>query len=93
MIAIEYNFKNINEINNSITKLSDFWIIDAFILILLIILISLLILYVIPTINIYFKALKKQKEQDNKKLLLKQIIIQKEIETEIENEINNKKSF
>lgn len=87
LINIEYKFRTLQELNNLILKFSDFSLIEIIIIILTIIIIIVLILFIIPSLNVYFNISKKAKEAENKKIALKQIIIQKEIEEEVEKEI------
>ena len=87
-ILLDYVHQNFWEIQDN-----NIWISDNYLLILPFIIIILLIL----SINFYFwpyfilkseeNKVKKQKEQ--KKLALKQIILQKQIEEEIEKDIKN----
>ncbi|MFC1797779.1 hypothetical protein ACFLY2_00960 [Patescibacteria group bacterium] len=50
--------------------------------------IIIIIYYIIPGINLYYKLKLKEKEKQKKALLLKQIVMQKDINEEIENELN-----
>lgn len=82
---IYYVFRSIDEID-AILKFSY-----ASLLIILIInfIIYMIILYALPLWKIISSNKKIKKNTDNKKNLLKQILIQKEIENEIENELKN----
>jgi hypothetical protein len=47
----------------------------------------ILIYYIIPIINIFFEKRKKEKAKQDRKKLLNQIALQKEINEEIEKEL------
>jgi len=89
LTSIEYKFRTLEELNNLIPKINDFSLIETIFMILIIITITILVLFLIPSLNVYFNMAKKAKEIEDKKIALKQIIIQKEIEENIEREIKN----
>lgn len=84
---IEYKFRTLQEINDLILKFNHFSLIETVIMLLSIILVVTLILFIIPIINIYLNIRKINKIEKNKKIALKQILIQKEIEENIQKTI------
>ncbi len=86
-INIEYKYRTVSEIINSVKMILDFSVIEFIILGILIMLILSFILYFWPILQILWLGRKKETEKKKKKLSLQQILITKEIETEIENEI------
>lgn len=87
MSEIEYNYRSIDEIIKVIHVYRDFWILDFLILLIIAAFIVSTILYLVPGWKAVRKLRKSQNEKDKKKLALKQILIQKEVEQEIENEL------
>ena len=88
-INIEYTYRTFKEIQGMVEKFNNFSIIQFSILIIIFIVIICIILYIMPAIDVYLKISKKAKESENKKLALKQILIQKEIEEGVQKEIEN----
>jgi heme/copper-type cytochrome/quinol oxidase subunit 2 len=89
LTSIEYKFRTLEELNNLIPKINDFSLIEIIFMILIIITVIILVLFLIPSLNVYFNMVKKAKEIENKKIALKQIIIQKEIEENVQREVEN----
>jgi cell division protein FtsL len=89
LTSIEYKFRTLEELNNLIPKINDFSLIEIIFMMLIIITVIILVLFLIPSLNVYFDMAKKAKEIENKKIALKQIIIQKEIEEDVEREVKN----
>lgn len=87
MSEIEYNYRTIDEIIKALHSYSDFWILDLLILLIISAFIVGTVLYLVPGWKAMRKLRKSQSERDKKKLALKQILIQKEVEQEIENEL------
>jgi len=85
----QYFYHILHLLNSFIPKINDFSLIETIFMILIIITITILVLFLIPSLNVYFNMAKKAKEIEDKKIALKQIIIQKEIEENIEREIKN----
>lgn len=90
MIWFEYKYLSLIEINKLIRHSTEFSIIELSIFIWLILFLVILTFYILPTIIYLLELNKKNREKENKKLMLKQIKIQWEIEHEIEEEMKNK---
>lgn len=88
-LNIEYKYRTALDIQNIIEKYNNFSIIEIIILGIMFIWVICLVMYIIPTIKVYIKMKNKIKESENKKLALKQIIIQKEMEEEVQKEMEN----
>lgn len=88
-INIEYKYRTLKEILDLIHKFNNFSLIEIIVLLLVIVLISALVLYILPSLSVYFNIAKKAKESENKKIALKQILIQKEIEEDIQKEMES----
>lgn len=88
MIWFEYKYTTSSDIINNIKLLTEYSIIEYAILTISLILLILIIYYIIPTINIYFWFAKKENEQLKRKVMIKQIVMQKDINNEIEKELN-----
>lgn len=88
-LNIEYKYRTALEIQSIIEKYNNFSIIEMIILGIIFICLICLVMYIIPTIKVYIKMKNKIKESENKKLALKQIIIQKEMEEEVQKEMEN----
>ena len=89
MIWFEYKYTTSSEIMNNIKLITDYSIIEYIVLTLLIIVIILVIYYIIPAINTYFTFKRKEIELNKRKEMLRQIILQKNINEEIEKELKN----
>lgn len=87
MINLNYTYISSGEIFQDIVFIKDFEILWYAIIIFLIILCIIFIMYIMPVFYSIKESYKTQKEKDSKKLLLKQIIMQKELEDEILKEI------
>lgn len=93
MLSIEYKYRTLHEILKLIEKYNNFSNIELWILFFIIVFLYIWILYIFPIINVYIIALWIEKKNQSKKLALKQILIQREIEEELQKEIEieNKK--
>ena len=87
MIWYEYKYITIKEIIDNLTKLSDFWSQELIILWSFMVFIFILLYYIIPAVKIIHKYNLDKKKSIKKKLFVKQIIMQKELEDEIEKEL------
>ncbi len=88
MIWFEYKYITSTDIINNIKLLTDYSIQEYIILITCIILLILTIYYIIPTINIYFNYKEIELGKLNRKKMIKQIVMQKDINDEIEKELD-----
>lgn len=88
-ININLTFRTIDEIFKNITFLNNFSLLQILLFIMLICLIIVWALYINPIIAFLIIEFEKNKKIKNKKMALKQILIQKEIEEEIEWQIKN----
>ncbi len=88
MVWFEYKYTTSADVINNIKLLTEYSIIEYSILIGSIILLIIFIYYIVPTINISNTFWKKEKEKKNRKKLIKQIVMQKDINDEIEKELN-----
>lgn len=86
-LNIDYKYRSALDIQNTIGKYSNFSIVEIIILGVIFIWVICLVMYIIPTIKVYIKMTNKRKDSENKKLALKQIIIQKEMEEEVQKEM------
>jgi len=89
MFWFEYTYKTTEEILSSISRISDFSVVEWAILTLIIILLILSILYIAPNSMTLLAHRNKQKAKLKRKKLLTQIKLQKEIEDEILGEIES----
>lgn len=87
MIDLNYTYITTNEIFKDIVFIKDFNIIWYIVILLLIIFWIVIIMYIMPTLYSIKENHIKEKEKDSKKLLLKKIIMQKELEDEILKEV------
>lgn len=85
-INIEYKYREFWEIFENVKNIWEFSYMELSILFILILFVIVCVLYIFPIIGIIKDFHNREKEKQKKKLSLKQIIINKEIETEIENE-------
>jgi len=88
MVWFEYKYITSSDIIKNIKLLTEYSLIEYFILIWSIILLIAFIYYIIPIINISNNFWKKEKEKKNRKRFIKQIAMQKNINDEIEKELN-----
>ncbi len=88
-INIDYKYRTYLEVQQIFEKQFIFSWNDVMIFWILFVLLFIWIMYIFPMMKIYMDMNKKLKEQQVKKLALKQILIQKEIENEIQKEIEN----
>ena len=87
MIDLIYTYNSPKEILNNLTFIKDFDIIWYIIITFLIIIFSLIIIYLLPIFYIIKEQFFKNIEKKKKKELLKQIVMQKELEDEILKEV------
>ncbi len=87
MIDLEYTYISANNIFKDIVFIKDFEAIWYIAILVSIIFWIVLIMYVIPMFYSIKDTYKKNKEKESKSLLLKQIIMQKELEDEILKEV------
>lgn len=88
MILFEYTYTPWDEIFNNFKPMLEYSPTEYAILGGTIFMVLLIILYFIPTINIYGSYLRKEKEKQERKNMIKQIAMQKDINDEIEKELN-----
>lgn len=84
----EYEYKNFENTVEHIKTIFAFGIYEYVFILVWIFAILSSVLYIIPTAKIFFKERKKRKILQNKKELIKQIAMQKDIDDEIEKELN-----
>lgn len=87
MLDLIYTYKTPEEILKNIIFIKDFNIIEYGILVSLIIFFIIFVTYILPILYIIKEKYTKNIEDRKKKNLLKQIIMQKELEDEILKEI------
>ncbi len=90
MIWFEYEYITLSEIINNIKLLTQYSYLEYLILFISLIVLILTIYYIIPIFNTYTILRKEEIIKEKRKKLLKQIVMQKNINEEIENEINKK---
>lgn len=88
MIGFNYIYKTPDEIFSSAWQLGNLSLFDGVISIAALIAVFISIFIVFPSFIITQQYLAEQKEKRNKKKLLTQILLQKEIEDEVEKEIH-----
>lgn len=88
MIWFDYNYTSSSDIIKEIKVFGNFSEIEFAILLVWIILLVSFIFYIIPLLNIYYTFIKKEKEKKKRRVLIKQIATQKDINDEIEKELN-----
>ncbi len=84
---LKYTFHTPEEIFKNITFLKDFSMFEYLYLILATILVIIIVLYCLPLLYSIKETYLKNKERAKKKLILKKILLQKEVEDEILKEI------
>jgi len=87
MIGFDYTFKTSEEILASWARISSMWFNDIFLVLIFLWLTWATIFIFLPAYIIAYKHMKDKKEKINKKKLLTQILLQKELEDEVEKEI------
>lgn len=88
MIWFNYKYTSSSDIIKNIPLLSEYTNIQFVILVVSIILLISAIFYFVPYVNIYYTFIKKQREKEKRKEMIKQIAMQKDINDEIEKELN-----
>lgn len=86
-IWFEYKYTTLNEIMKNMKLISDFSVLDFIMFFSLTISIILIIFYIFPLISILLQERKKKILKDEKRKMIKQILLWKEMESEIENEL------
>jgi len=87
IIWFEYKYTTLNEIMKNMKLISDFSVLDFIMFFSLTISIILIIFYIFPLISILLQERKKKILKDEKRKMIKQILLWKEMESEIENEL------
>lgn len=87
MLGFNYTYASQEEIFSNMTHIWNISIFELLLLIWFILFTLLLIFVIVPWIIITCRFINEQKEKRNKKKLLSQILLQKEIEDEVEKEI------
>ncbi len=87
MIEINYTYNSVEKIFNDVILIKDFDLIWYSILISFLIFFFISVTYILPTLYIFKEEYIKNREKKSKKLLLKQIVMQKELEDEILKEV------
>ena len=87
MIGFSYIYKSSDDIFSNTTHLSSMGLWDILGLVIFLWITLAFIFIIIPSIVIFYKHGKLQKEKLNKRKILTQILLQKEIEDEVEKEI------
>lgn len=88
MVWFEYEYVTSSDIMNNIKLLTEYSVKEYSLLAFSIIILIAFIYYVIPIINISLSFRKKEKEKETRKIFIKQIAMQKDINDEIEKELN-----
>ncbi|QFR39538.1 hypothetical protein A9Q91_04935 [Candidatus Gracilibacteria bacterium 28_42_T64] len=88
MIGFEYKYVKAIDIINNILLVPKDSVIEYSIITIIFIFFLVSLYYIIPFVNIWREHLQNEKEKKRKKFLLKQIILQKDMEAEIEKELN-----
>lgn len=88
MYGFEYNYMTWEEITSLMKLIVEFNVYEIAILSSALVLIILLILYVFPYFRIFLDYRKNIRTKENRKNLIKQIALQKDIDDEIEHELN-----
>ena len=91
MFWFEYRYTESFEIFKNIKKFLDYWITEWIFLSVWIIFIFSMTFYVIPKIKIYLKQSLKEKERNEKKKLINNIVLQKNLEDLIRREVDEKR--
>lgn len=86
-VGFEYNYTSSNDIIQAASDISHMWIIEYISFFWVIVLLYGSIYYLLPLLSIVYKYYKREQEKAKRKLMLRQISLQKDIEDEIEAEI------
>lgn len=87
MVGFSYIYKSQEDIFNDTVRISEMWIWDIFAVTIAVWSTLFITLVLLPCILIVLRHRKEKKEKQNKRKLLTQILLQKEIEDEVENEV------
>lgn len=87
MQGFEYSYTSSEKILQQMTHLSEFWVVELWILAGLVAFMVFLVFFGIPTVFTFKSSFLEGREKKKKKQMLHQIMIQKEIENQIEQEI------
>lgn len=88
MIWFEYEYSTSSEILKNIKLITNYSIEEYALLIISIIILLFFIFYFVPSVRIGYAYIIKEKEKEKRKVLIKQIATQKDINDEIEKELN-----
>lgn len=90
MYWFEYIYNNPTYIINNIKLISEFSIVEYFILFIIVVLFISFIYYIIPYFDILITYKNKENEKIKRKKLIQTIVIQKDLDDEIEKELKLK---
>lgn len=90
MLGYNYNYKSFGEILDLTGKLSNMSAIEFLICIIVVVCVIIWIFILLPILILWYKQRVADKKKRDKKKLLTQILLQKEIEDEVEKEIKLK---
>lgn len=88
MIWFEYKYTTSTEIMKSLKIIIDYSITEYLLLAFWLIFIILMIFILLPTFSIFLKYTKNEKKKKERKNMIQQIAMQKDINDEIEKELN-----
>lgn len=88
MIWFEYKYTTSTEIMKSLKIIIDYSITEYLLLAFWLIFIILMIFILLPTFSIFLKYTKNEKKKKERKNMIQQIAMQKDINNEIEKELN-----
>ena len=87
MVGFTYTYTEPLEIMNNINILSSFWMIEYILLFILFISFLVIFWFLLPALYIWSDYRTQENIKMKKKIMLKRIIMQKDIESEIEKEL------
>lgn len=88
MIWFEYKYTTSSEIMNSLKLITEYSITEYLLLVFWVFFIIAVILNLLPSLSIFIKYKKEEKKKRDRKNMIKQIAMQKDINDEIEKELN-----
>lgn len=86
MVGFNYTYNDISQIKLSIHNYTQYWVSEYILYPLTIAIFIGLVYYAVPYLIIVNKYLREQAEKKRKKMLIKQIALQKEIDDSINND-------